>query len=339
MPVELPKDLVEDPFWVRVPPPVRSMIVFTLLFAFAWLLGIAGSKGGAESDAFVQSVPWTIWRFIAGAALAVFVVLTVQAVRILQRPKEWGMFPTAGRRNRYLLLATVGAVSGAMLGLLHPAGSPDLPVQGLKWRTGCVLVAGMLASIPWLTIVWLAHAECHDLEKEIPRGTTGHVENDYIAAMQDKPGESEHLRSAIERLEQLWQLLLFCVGAFAFGVVAAVASAGALRGAFVAAYPQRDHEFPPANVLMYGLLFALGLSIIAVPMAVAWRNRAHQLVKHACPLPPDGKPTAEWVEERHRIERLLHLDSSIVRNPLTVISVLAPLLISALAAFLPQVAG
>jgi hypothetical protein len=34
-----------------------------------------------------------------------------------------------------------------------------------------------------------------------------------------------------------------------------------------------------------------------------------------------------------------NLDISILRNPLTVLSVFAPLLISALAAFLPQAAG
>jgi hypothetical protein len=53
----------------------------------------------------------------------------------------------------------------------------------------------------------------------------------------------------------------------------------------------------------------------------------------------DGKPAAEWAEERARLEALLHLDLSILRNPLTALSVLAPLLISALAAFLPQIAG
>ena len=339
MPVELPKELVEDPFWVRLPPPIRSMLVFALLFGFTAVLGIAASKGGKESDAFVQGVPWTIWRTIAGAALAVFVVLTVQALRILQRPNEWGIFRAPGRRRRYLVLAAIGAGAVVWFRVRHPVGGLELPVQGLGWRTRTVLIAGMVASVPWLTIVWLAHAECHDLEKEIPRGTNGHLENNYMAAMQDEPGESEHLRSAVERLEQLWQLLLFSVGAFTFGVVAAVASSGALRGAFVAAYPERADEFPPANVLMYGLLFALGLSIIAVPMAVQWRNRAQQLVEHACPLPPDGKPTAEWVEARQRIEQLLHLDISILRNPLTILSVFAPLLISALAAFLPQVAG
>jgi hypothetical protein len=336
---ELPRELAEDPFWVRVPPPARSLIVFAMLFGFAGLLGVAGSDGTAVSDAFVQGVPWGIWRAIAGATLAVFVILAVQAIRILQRPEEWGMFPAPTRRTRYLAWATASATAVATGRLLFPGASPDLPVQDLPLRTGGVLLAGMIAGIPWLTIVWLAHAECHDLEKKLPRRNDGHLANDYAAAMQDAPGDSVHFRFAVERLLQLWQLLLVCVGAFTIGVVAAVATSGALRGAFVAAHPDRAGEFPPSNVLLYGGMFALGLSIIAVPMAVQWRNRAQQLVDHACPLPPDGKPTEEWMDERHRIEHLLHLDISIVRNPLTVLSVFAPLLISALAAFLPQFAG
>lgn len=76
-----------------------------------------------------------------------------------------------------------------------------------------------------------------------------------------------------------------------------------------------------------------------MPLVASWRARAQDLVEHGCPLPADGKPTAEWSEERERLEKLLHLDLSILRNPLTALSVFAPLLISALAAFLPQIAG
>jgi hypothetical protein len=89
----LPRELVEDTFWLRLPPPARTVIVFSLLFGFAALLGIAGSTGTEASTTFVGSVPWTIWRVVASAALVVFVVLTVQAVRVLQHPANWGMYP------------------------------------------------------------------------------------------------------------------------------------------------------------------------------------------------------------------------------------------------------
>jgi len=318
---ELPRELAEDNFWVRLPPPLLSMIVFGLAFVFAGLLGVAGSDGTAASDAFVQGVPWTVWRAVAGAALVVFALLTAQAVRILQHPDRWGFYPPPARRRRYLLCAVVSAAAVAGYRIVFPgAAVPDLPVNNLPARTGVVLICGMLAAIPWLTVVWLAHAECRELWRR----------------QDDPPGEPT---ANIRRLERLWQLLIVCVGAFMLGVVAAVAAAGALRGAFVAAHPDRADEFPPSNVLLYGGMFALGLAVIGIPMAVAWRNRAQQLVEHLCPLPADGRPSEEWLQERHRVEHLLHLDISVLRNPLTILSVIAPLLVSALAAFLPQLAG
>jgi hypothetical protein len=272
---------------------------------------------------------------VAGAALVVFVVLTIQAARVLQHPANWGMYPTRERSGRYLLCAIVGAGAVLVYRWLFPDASPDLPVQRLDHRTGGVLIAGLMASVPWLTIVWLAHAECHDLGKESYRRRG----DEFRTLMDESNGDPAHIRPALERLLRLWQLLVLCVGAFTVGVIAAVATAGALRGAFVAAYPERADEFPPSNVLLYGGVFALGLSMIAVPMAMAWRTRAEELLDHACPLPEDGRPTEQWMEERHRLEHLLHLDHSVLRNPLTILSVIAPLLISALAAFLPQVAG
>ena len=53
----------------------------------------------------------------------------------------------------------------------------------------------------------------------------------------------------------------------------------------------------------------------------------------------DGRPTAEWVESRDRLSTVLHLDQSIVRNPLTALSVFVPLLTSLLAQFVPQLGG
>lgn len=317
---ELPRELAEDNFWVKLPPPLLSMIVFGLAFCFAGLLGVAGSDGTAVSDAFVKGVPWTVWRAVAGAALVVFALLTAQAIRILQHPDRWGFYPPPARRRRYLLCAAVSAAAVTAYRIIFPGVVPDLPVQSLQTRTGAVLLCGMLAAIPWLTIVWLAHAECRELWQR---------DDDPL----DEP------QAHIRRLERLWQLLIVCVGAFMLGVVAAVAASGAIRGAFVSAHPDRADEFPPSNVLLYGGMFALGLAVIGIPMAVAWRNRAQQLVEHMCPLPASGRPSEEWLQERRRIEHLLHLDISILRNPLTILSVFAPLFVSALAAFLPQLAN
>ncbi|MEV5964118.1 hypothetical protein AB0L70_20280 [Kribbella sp. NPDC051952] len=336
---DVPPEIAEDTFWTKIPPPLLSMIVLGLAFVIAMLIGIGASDGTPDSKAFVVGVPWMVWRALAGAALVVFALLTVQAIRILQHPAKWGFYPPPGRAPRYMVCAIIGTLVGGLFWLWTPELGPELPIRDLQARTGVVLVGALLATVPWLTIVWLGHAECRDLKNDVGKRPQTGPAHDYADAMREDTVDPEQFRLAVRQLERLWRLLLTCAGAFTIGIIAAIASAGALRGAFVAAYPDRRDEFPPSNVLLYGGLFTLGLSVIAVPMAVAWRARAQRLVEHACPLPPDGRPTVAWTEERHRVERLLHLDIPFVRNPLTLISVTAPLLVSAFAAFLPLVAN
>ena len=107
-------------------------------------------------------------------------------------------------------------------------------------------------------------------------------------------------------------------------------------GPFIAAHPDRAGEFPAVNVLYYGALFAVLLSVLAVPLAASWRSYARVLVDHANLLPPDGQPTEEWVASRARLEALLHLDVSLLRNPLIALTILSPLLTGVLAAFIPE---
>jgi hypothetical protein len=76
--------------------------------------------------------------------------------------------------------------------------------------------------------------------------------------------------------------------------------------------------------------------VLNVPLVAAWRRCARRAVDQAYPLPLDGQPAEEWVAARTRLEALLHLDVSLLRNPLTALTILSPLLTSALAAFIPQ---
>jgi len=119
-------------------------------------------------------------------------------------------------------------------------------------------------------------------------------------------------------------------------VVAIIVATGALRAAFLSAYPARARQFPPATVLAYGGFWALVLVVITLPMAAAWRARARQVVERGYPLPEDGQPTESWVSARARLEHLLHLDVPVLRNPLTALSVFTPLITATLAAFIPQ---
>ena len=87
--------------------------------------------------------------------------------------------------------------------------------------------------------------------------------------------------------------------------------------------------------LLYGAVFALLGLAVALPLVWAWRSQAKAWLAAKSGDPADIA-TKEWVEERDRRAGLLNLDTPILRNPLTVLSVLTPLATSLLAAFLPQ---
>ena len=343
----------------RVSPPLVTLAIFLLFFCAAALLNLAAPMATAESRTFVRSVSWGVWRAVASAAIVLFLVLLVVAVRILRHPQQWGLLGAPRRLRNYLLLAIV-AIGAFATFMVSNRASPDLPVRALGLRTLAVLLAGLLASVPWLALVWLAHAECEDLSvavsrlpgKDIPEstGAAGDAPPTALAASAtpvanvagSADGVSEEdagYGAVVGRLLDVWQLMTTCVGAFALGVVAAILSSGALRAAFVAEHPRRAGEFPPSNVLLYGAFFAVILTVITLPLAFSWRTRARQLVQRAYPLPPDGRPTEAWVAARGRLEKLLHLDVSLLRNPLTALSIFTPLITAALAAFIPQLGG
>lgn len=320
----------------RPGPPVITLGAGGLFFALTYLLGVHASTGSTESRDFVSGVPWLAWRMVAAAVLLLFLGLLLAGVRLLADLETWGVVASPARRRAYL--ATAAAAVVLVVVLRAAAGvnwDPDLPVNALNVRTSAVLLMGLGAAIPWLALVWLAHDSCRTLwdrvrtlpplAPDIPGGpgSSGRVEPGPYAGV-------------ITQLLTLWQLLVTCVGAFVMGVVAAMVSPSVLRGAFLAAHPDRAGQFPAVNVIYYGALFAVLLTLLAAPLASVWRSTARATVERAHPLPPDGQPTSEWVAARGRLEDLLHLDVPLVRNPLTALTVLTPLLASVLAAFLPQ---
>lgn len=315
-------------------PPVTTVGAVVLLFALAAALGAGDSTGSAESEAFVGGVPWMVWRLVGAAAILVFVGLAVTAIRVLVATDRWGIDASKSLRWTYVICAAVG-LGVVIAGRIVAGGAnPDVPVQNLDARTGAVLVSALIAAIPWLVLVWLALHTCQVLRHRIGE----------LPPIPARPGDdsrgpihsdSPH-REVIVQMLRLWDLLVLCVAAFVIGVVAAIVTSSTLRAAFLDVHPDRADEFPAVNVLYYGALFAVLAAVLNVPLVAAWRRCARGVVDGAYPLPWDGQPTEAWVAARSRLEALLHLDVSLLRNPLTGFAVLSPLLTSALAAFIPQ---
>jgi hypothetical protein len=318
----------------RSSPPVVTLAALGGLFGAAFALGISASTGSAESRKLVASASWVAWLLIGAIALVIFVALFLLAVRVLRRGPEWGL-AGSGRRTRNYLIVAAATVAVIAAVILLSGGEPDIPVRGLAFRARAVLLGGLVASIPWLALVWLAHAECRDVQDMLGSPAS---DSTAPAAGQSAGRASAHGLPAqfIPRLLLLWKLLVSCVTAFAVVVAAAIVNSGALRVAFITAHPARSDQFPPSYVLLYGAFFAVLLSVITVPLVASWRSCAFTVVEQAHPLPADGLPGEDWFSGRARLEKLLHLDVPLLRNPLTALSVFAPLVTAALAAFIPQ---
>ncbi len=314
----------------RWPAPTTTVAVLVVFFGAAILLGLGADDETNASKVFIDDVPWNVWLLVAAGAIVIFVLLFQRAVRMVIDLERWGVRVSGARRLVYVAIAT-GAVVLAMLFQLKAGYSPDLPVTHLGARTRAVLWAGLVTSIPWVTLVWLAHDE---------------------ARLIGSDSDDEGLEATLARLLKLWRLLVSCIGAFALGVVAAISTSGALRAAFISVHPDCNDKypdpqsppsgivcgetFPPANVLFYGAFFAVLLTIIAAPLVASWRQRAQELVERTYPLPATGMPDDTWVADRARLSKILQLDVPILRNPLIALSIFTPLITSTLAAFIPQ---
>jgi hypothetical protein len=330
----------------RVPsPPALTIGLLVAIGVGVWLVGFAARTGSSDSARFVASTEWTTWTIAAGLSVAVFVTMLVLGLAAIVRPPhDWGLDSAPDRRRiGYLVVALL--LVAALAGILVFGGAPSrpvasLPVEHIIWRTRGVLVTGFLAMVPWLALVWLAHAECFQVKSTLqqlspwPVSPTDHADD----GVDGRPGDAgvEPIRQTIEQLQRLWRLMTRCVGAAATTIVVAIVTSGALRTAFLAYAPRRSAEFPASTVLLFGLLFALLQAAIGLPLITSWRARARSLVDVVYPVRFGVRAADGWLSDRQQLEQLLHLDVPLLRNPLTALSLFAPLLTSVLAVFIPQ---
>jgi hypothetical protein len=224
------------------------------------------------------------------------------------------------------------------------AAPPSVDLQSLThsliWRTRSVVLAGYTAVILWIALVWLAHAGCAQLKRRAQALPPGGLPDTPLAARSEQERQVvDAFQAVIDQLRRLWRLMTACVAAAAFTVVTTLVTAGALRAAFIAYAPEHAGEYPASAVLLFGALFAIFQIAIGLPMAISWRTRARDVVERVYPWRLDVGRGETWADDRARLEALLHLDVALIRNPLTVLSIFAPLVTSVLAVFIPQLAS
>lgn len=328
--------------WARrllVSPPVLTTGSLAAVVVAVGLLGYGASDGSAASARFVTRVEWLTWVVLAGFAVATFAVVLVLGLGAVIRPAPgWGLAGTPPRR-RYGYLGAAVLLVLALTAVLLFGSEPSpavasLPVEHMVLRTRSVVVAGFVSVIPWLTLVWLAHRECAELKES----THGLAPVDAAAPAGEQQQAVDAGRPTVDQLRRLWRLMTACVTAAAIAVVIAILTAGALRTAFTAYAPGRAGEFPGSTVLLFGALFAVLQAAIGLPLIISWRARARDLVEHLYPFRLGGARADTETADRVRLEALLHLDVALLRNPLAALGILAPLVTSVLAVFVPGLA-
>ena len=299
----------------RLAAPLTTFVSIGAIVVVTLALGFHDHVGSEDGDTF--NVAWTAWKLAGALAITGFIAALLIGVRILSEAAPWGLSRVVGKRSLFAGIAVATVLVLTVLKAIGYTFEPTSPVYEIGARTNAILFVGLAASAPWLVLVWLGMDASRGLDaKELARSP----------------------RDGLERLLQLWRLLIASAGMFSIGVVAALLTSGALRNAMLAYNPERD-DFPISSPLLYGAVFAVALTVLTLPFAWAWRSRARGFVDELFPLPDDGHITEDWVADRERLEKLLRIDAGILRSPLTALNVFTPLVTSLLAAFLPQLGG
>ena len=87
-------------------------------------------------------------------------------------------------------------------------------------------------------------------------------------------------------------------------------------------------------MLAYGAFFTVMLSLAVLPLMLAWRQTATMLLDQAYPV--RVLSTADNAAAKTRLSEALDLNGSLFRSPVTLSSLLAPLVTSFLAVFIPE---
>jgi hypothetical protein len=117
----------------------------------------------------------------------------------------------------------------------------------------------------------------------------------------------------------------------ALGALVALATL-AVGAAVRVAEPRRDNMV----VVIFGASMSLMVALVYAPTAAAVRERARELAATTVPLAgADASELAERVESRKRLEQALGVDRGLLADLQTDVVILAPLVASGLATFLP----
>jgi hypothetical protein len=257
-------------------------------------------------------------------------------------------------RRRRLVGYAIGAVllSLSVLGLLVLLGGGG----GFEVRLGAwpvlravIPMLGVAAATPWAVCVWWTHDEIAALRTQLPElvtGRKGAVESAQSLQVVDM-AEAQHPPplpgEPLQRLGDTWRTTEQATGALAAIVATGVLATGALRLAIDADHERctkaRCGSLPDVpsdqDVLVYGLFFAVVVATVVVPLLLAHRRCATEFVDLVFP----PRERLETSDQAATLASLVHLDSGPLQSPWAILGILTPVLIGALAVYVPGLGG
>lgn len=305
-------------------PALTTLSFLGGTIATAALLRVVTQFGDGTDQQLADSAPFGAWIVVASLAVVLFMETAVAGVHEVLHRDQTLTTRTTGRYARWYV-AFAGLAVAALL--LVGKGGPSVAVDAWPTIARSLLVLGAIAAGPWIVLVWSSHDL---LAKE--RTLLATKSNEARSADTDEALRAE-LDARLTVLLSVRQLIAKAVYRLVGLVLAAVLVSGALRAALIPRF-LADTQFPASAVVTYGAFFAVLLSLAVLPLMFAWRRTATTLLNSAYPL--SVATPAERAEARSRLAAVLDIDGSLFRSPIAISSILAPLVTSLLAAFIPQ---
>jgi len=280
--------------------------VVTLVGLFGVLLAFQAALSSGGNTKVAQSPEFFTWSAFASVSVVIYVQVFTRTVALVRPPSTAVLVVSI---VAYLLVA---AVVFAMLTGYRIEGA--LETVPLAMRP--LYVVAEIAAAPAVLGLWLTHARLQQFDQQLSQW-------------------AEKSEALLAELMTSRANLGRCLAGLSFIASTGLINTAALRTAYLA-HGVPSGKFPSSAVLLYGASITTIVALIYVPAFLAWRERVTHVIDMVYPTPTDARPTEEWTNGRARLRELLGADTTIGRTLGTASGILAPLAVSFLGLYIPE---
>jgi hypothetical protein len=272
---------------------------------------LAGGNRTVDSTNFIATDGFRVWAAVIGIQTAFWAIvvgpLWVELARVWRRT-------TMGRASMLVLAGVLGLVVVA-LPFASTAGRIGWPLWGHQVKTTVLtIVGGVLVGVPALSGIGLVQ--------------------ERIRVRDAQPVTDADVPMALEARAELLRFL----GIAGAVIGLAVLAAGALHRASVPIFV-KETDFTQDAILLYGAFFTGLLSLVYAPAYLVLKRFDLRIRDHyfsAARMPsPNEVSFEDWLDKRAKLESILRLDDTPMRQLQTSLFILAPLLSAVIPALLP----